>query len=131
MVMNMSTVPPQLESVAVARAPRRLSRTQILVLGVFVVPALLSVAFNSYGPLTEESAVRMAFATVAGQTIAILSVAVALAITIKRRPGGTSIAFFVLLSFVLVSGAVGTMSSAADTLVTRVHLVEVPASGNE
>jgi hypothetical protein len=37
----------------------------------------------------------------------------------------------VLLSFVLVSGAVGTMSSAADTLVTRFHLVDVPASGNE
>jgi hypothetical protein len=128
MVVNMSVHPARLESV-VTRPPRRVSRAQILVLGLFVVPILLNVAFNSYGPLTAESAVRMAFATVAGQTISIVSVVVTLAVTIKRRPGGTSIAFFVLLSAVLVSGAVGAMSTAADTLVTRVDLVAVPTSG--
>jgi hypothetical protein len=73
----------------------------------------------------------MAFATAAGQTIAIVSVVVALATTIKRRPGGTSIAFFVLLSAVLVTGALGAMSAAADTLVTRVDLGGGPASGHE
>lgn len=43
-------------------------------LGVIVMPLALSAALNSYGPLTEDGAIRMAFATVAGQTIAILSV---------------------------------------------------------
>lgn len=100
---------------------RRIRRRTILILGVLVIPAALSLTFNSYGPLTEESALRMAAATVAGQTIAILSAITAIAITIKRRQSPVAV---LIVAALIILAAISAMSAAGDSLINRRDLIE-------
>lgn len=103
--------------------PHRISNTTILILGVVVFPFALIVALNSYGPVTVDSALRMAASIVVGQTIAILSVVTATVLAIKRRYGVTTVLATVVIAAVVTSSAVSTMARAGDELLTRIDLV--------
>jgi sterol desaturase/sphingolipid hydroxylase (fatty acid hydroxylase superfamily) len=53
---------------------RQWSAPTLMVVGVIVIPTLLTLLFNSFSAPDAAANVRMAFATVAGQTIAIVTV---------------------------------------------------------
>lgn len=101
----------------------RLSSGGILVLGVLAIQFALTVVFNSYGPLTEESAIRMAFATVAGQTIAILTAIAVLAIALYRRATLAEVAVLGVIVVAVTLAATASMESAGELLLNRLDLV--------
>jgi uncharacterized membrane protein len=103
---------------------RRVSRATVLVLGVVVVPVSLGLLLNSYGPLTEQTAVRMAFATVAGQTVAVMSSIAAVVITVKRRLGGGGIVLFLAIAALITLTAIAAVTEASSTLLVRLDLVD-------
>ena len=117
------TVPAATEQLAVAKRSRRIGRGAILMVGVIVVPVALTVSLNSYGALTVDGALRMAFATVAGQTIAILSAITAVVLTVRRGYSPLSIAVFVLIAAAVTLIAISAMSSAGDLLLTRLDII--------
>jgi hypothetical protein len=119
----MSVTTPDVQPGDVARRPFRVSRVGVVFLGVIVVPVALGAILNSYGALTDSGAVRMAFATVAGQTIAILSAVAIVVITLLRRLGAAQIALVVVVAAVITVSAISIMSSASDVLLTRIYLV--------
>lgn len=98
-------------------------RRVILVLSLVVVPVLLAIVLNSYGPLTVESAIRMACATVAGQTVAIGGAAAALVITIARRRSVAGIILFAVILFVVVVYASTAMENAGYLLIDRLDRI--------
>lgn len=114
-----------LASDAPSVVPRRrpMSRGLILLLGAIVVPVALSVVFNSWGPLTEESALRMAAATVAGHTISILSAIVALVLTVRRGYALPAVLAFTLIAVVIALTSLSNIAAAGDLLVSRLELV--------
>ncbi len=89
-----------------------------------MIPLALNIAFNSYGPLTAESALRMAFAAVAGQAIAIVSAIVAVALTVRRRYAWPAIAAFVIIAAIITSWATANMASAGEMLLDRLTLID-------
>jgi len=91
--------------------------------GVIIVPLALGLLLNSYGPLTSDSAIRMAFATVAGQSVAIGSALAVVVITLFRRRGLGEVALFVIIGVVITLGALNAMAEAGDMLLTRLDLV--------
>ena len=87
-------------------------------LGIIVVPLLLVVATTSYGDAPDAQAwVQMAFAVVAGQTIAIVTVVGVLVTAIVRRSSVGSIATFVIIAGVVTSLALSTIGSQAKNLL--------------
>lgn len=118
------TVPPVVQKSPPVSRPERISRGTVLLLGVILIPVALNVAFNSYGALTVDGALRMAFATVAGQTIAILSAITALVLTVKRGYAWPAIAGFATITAVITASAFGAITSAGDTLLDRLTLIE-------
>ncbi|GAA5206432.1 hypothetical protein GCM10025774_07550 [Microbacterium kyungheense] len=102
---------------------RRVGRGFILMLGVIVVPLALNMLFNSYGALTVDGALRMAFAAVAGQTVAVLSAMTALVLTVKRGYAWPAIVAFAIITAVVVGLAVGSIAAAGDTLLSRLDLI--------
>ena len=119
----MSVTTPSLQAPDTAHGLSRLRRRGILFVGLIVIPFALSAILNSYGALTEENAIRMAFASVAGQTIAILSVIATVVLTVRRRAGVNQIVLFVVIAIVVTTGALNAMSNAAELLLTRLDLV--------
>lgn len=117
------TAPATAQDAVATRRRSQLRPVAILVLGVIVAPTVFAAAFNSYGPLTEESAIRMAFATVAGQVIAALSGFVAVGIAMKRRYSVPHIALLIAIAVAIVAGAFGVSMSAGDLLLSRLDLV--------
>ena len=109
--------------VSTASGPRRISRATILILGVLVIPAVLSITLNSYGALTVDGALRMAFATVAGQTIAILSAILVVVLTVTRRYAWPAIVGVAIIAFVITQFALGSMATAGDLLLNRLDLI--------
>lgn len=105
---------------SVEQGPRRIRRRTILILGVLVIPVVLSLSLNSYGPLTEESALRMAAATVVGQTIAILSAITAVVLTIKRRQ---SLVAITIIAALVIGASISSMNAAGETLITRLDRI--------
>ncbi|GAA1534692.1 hypothetical protein HD600_001732 [Microbacterium ginsengiterrae] len=101
----------------------RLRPIAIMALGTIVLPLAIVAMFNSYGPLTEEGAIRMAFASVAGQVVAILSGIVAVGIAVQRRYSIPRIAILGTLTLVIVAVAVGVCTSAGDLLLSRLDLI--------
>ena len=99
------------------------SRSFIFVAGVFVIPWVLGLALNSWGPLTAESAIVMAFATVAGQTIAIVTAVVVVVLSFVRRIASVSLTISVVVGIVVVLAALSNMSAASDLLQQRLELV--------
>ena len=104
--------------------PWYLRRRLILLASVVVVPVALAAALNSYGPLTEESALRMAFATVAGMTVAVLGAVAALVVTLTRRRRIPGVVFFVLVLVFVTTWAVAAVSGAGDLLLERLALID-------
>ncbi|MHA7275109.1 hypothetical protein ACX80O_01075 [Arthrobacter sp. Hz1] len=117
------SVPMSSDEVSLVKRPRRISRTAVLVLGVVVIPFLLSAALNSYGPLTVDSALRMAAASVAGQTIAVLSAFTAVILTVRRRHSVSAIIAIVLIAAVVTGVAVYAITNAGDVLLKRLDLL--------
>lgn len=99
------------------------SRGLILIVGVVLIPMALNIVCNSWGPLTQESAMRMAFATVAGQTVAILSVTVTLALTALTRRW-RQIPLFAVIAVSIFIAAAATMGAAADELSSRLMVID-------
>jgi drug/metabolite transporter (DMT)-like permease len=119
----MSTPITQLQPAASVHRSFRLSSSGILLLGVIAIPFALTVALNSYGPLTEDSAIRMAFATVAGQTIAVLSSIVVIGIALFRRARIADIAVLVIIGAVVTLSAMAAMTGASELLLNNLDLV--------
>lgn len=104
--------------------PWYLRRRLILLASVVIVPVALTAALNSYGPLTQESALRMAFATVAGMTVAVLGAVAALVVTLARRRSIPGVVFFALVLVFVTTWAVAAVSSAGDLLLERLALID-------
>lgn len=117
------TAPAEVDIVPTAGRPRRISRLTVLILGVVVIPAVLSITLNSYGALTVDGALRMAFATVAGQTIAILSAILVVVLTVTRRYAWPAIVAVAIIALVITQFALGTMATAGDLLLNRMDLI--------
>jgi Co/Zn/Cd efflux system component len=117
------TAPAEVQQPPTVRRPRRISRATVLILGVLVVPFVLSVALNEYGGHSVEGSLRMAFASVAGQTIAILSAIAAIVLTVTRRYAWPAIVGFVIIALVITQFAIGNMASAGDLLLERLELI--------
>ncbi|CAH0259181.1 hypothetical protein SRABI98_03460 [Microbacterium sp. Bi98] len=95
----------------------------ILALGVVVVPLAFATAFNSWGALTEDSAMRMAFATVAGQVIAVLTGFLVVGIAWKRRYRLTQIAVLAAIAVAITINAFAIVASTGDLLLSRLDLI--------
>lgn len=117
------TAPTGLTQAPTVKQPNRISIIMILILGVVVIPFALFAALNSYGPVTVDSALRMAASTVAGQTIAILSVLTATVIAIKQRYSVMKVLATVVIAVMVTSSAVSTMARAGDELLAHVDRV--------
>lgn len=98
---------------------RGFSSGLILVVGVLLVPIALGVIFNSYDTPDAAAFVRMAFAQVAGATIAIGTVVGLVIQRIVRRSPVGDIAYFALLALVITVWQASMLSTAADTLLSR------------
>lgn len=122
--VNPMTVPIA-EQQSVVASPRRprFRLIVILVFGVLVVPFVVSAVFNSYGPLTEESAIRMAFATVVGQVLAVLSGFAVIGLAVKRRYDIPKIVLLAVVAVVITVNAFAVAGSAGDLLLSRLDLI--------
>ncbi|WP_109211943.1 MULTISPECIES: hypothetical protein [Microbacterium] len=117
------TAQPVAETDPTVKRPRRIGRGTVLLLGVILIPMVLNVVFNSYGALTVDGALRMAFATVAGQTLAILSAVTALVLTVKRRYAWPAIVAFTIITAVVAAWAFGNIAAAGDSLLIRLDVI--------
>lgn len=115
-----SMTAPATEAVTTRR--HKLRRRTVLLLGVLVIPAILNIALNSYGPLTVASALRMAFATIAGQTITILSAAAVVWMTFRRTRDVAPRVGIALIALIIVGLSLSTMATAGQ-LLTRLDLI--------
>jgi hypothetical protein len=94
--------------------PRLLPAPLILLCGLVLVPAAISLAANSWTSPDAAAYVRMAFATVAGVIVAVASVLVLLVDRlVKRAPAGTMVA----LAIVALLWASSTLASTNDLLL--------------
>jgi hypothetical protein len=94
--------------------PRLLPAPLILLCGLVLVPAAISLAANSWTSPDAAAYVRMAFATVAGVIVAVASVLVLLVDRlVKRAPAGTMVA----LAIVALLWASSTLASTSDLLL--------------
>ena len=84
-----------------------------------LVPFVLAVALNSYGPLTVGSALRLAASTVAGHTTAILNAVTATVLTMRRRYSVPAILTIVAIAAVVTVSSIAAMINADDFLLTR------------
>jgi len=98
---------------------RGYSASIILVVGVFLVPVALMFAFNSWTAPDAAAYVRMAFAQVAGATIAIGTVVGLVVHRVVRRSPGRDIAWFTAIAVAIIYFQVGNLSSAAATLLRQ------------
>jgi xanthine/uracil permease len=90
----------------------------ILVVGVLIVPMAIVTIFNSYSAPDAAAYGRMAFAQVAGATIALITVLGLLLHRIVRRSPPSTIAWFALLALIIGSWQIATFNRAADFLLT-------------
>ena len=94
----------------------------VLVCGVMLAPFLLTIAFNSFSPPDAAAYVRMAFATVAGQTVALVTVAALFVtrITSHARPSETIT--YGLIGVAVTVSAVWNINGASDLLLQRLAI---------
>lgn len=112
----------QVEETAALRPRRRLSRGLILIAGVVLIPFALGLIFNSYHTVTEESAVRQAFALVAGQTIAMLTAHAVVVVTAMERRW-RELPLFVVIALAVISSAVSSLTRTGERLVQLLSTV--------
>jgi xanthine/uracil permease len=94
----------------------------VLVIGVIVIPVALSVVSGNVSEPDENSYIRMAFATVAGATVAIVSVMGLLLDRIIRRASTATIAILSVIALVVVSWEVNAIRGAGETLLIRLGM---------
>ena len=99
-------------------ALRGFSAAALLLLGVVVIPWTLALLFNSWDAPDAAAYVRMAFAAVAGSTIAIATVVGLLVDRIIRRAPLSTISAFAVIALVVVLLQVGAISGAARNLLS-------------
>jgi hypothetical protein len=112
---------PEPRSSVSQRPWTRFGRYLILVLGVLVIPFALAVILSSYGELTAPGAVRMAFGTVAGQTVSILAGAIAVVISVRLRESVLHLLLYVALEAALIVFGVNQIADASELLLTRLN----------
>lgn len=95
----------------------------VLLVGVVLVPFVLHLALNSYGPLTVDGAIRMAFGVVAGQTIAVLTGLTTVVIAVVRRHTRGTIFALSIVAVAVSLFAVGTIAGAGELLLSRLELL--------
>jgi hypothetical protein len=88
-----------------------------------VVPLLLGLLFNSWSAPDAAAYVRMAFASVAGAVIAILTVLALLVDRIIHRAPVATVVTFAVLAGVVVVWSAGSVGRVADQLVHNLALV--------
>ncbi|MEV5069815.1 hypothetical protein MRBLMI12_001397 [Microbacterium sp. LMI12-1-1.1] len=101
---------------------RGFSAPILLVGALVVVPVAFGLLFNSWTAPDDEAHVRMAFATVAGATLAIATVLGLLVDRIIRRATVSTIAIFTVIAFVVVPYELNAISRAAELLLTRLNM---------
>lgn len=94
----------------------------ILVTGVMLVPLAIGFLFNSWDAPDAAAYVRMAFAQVAGATIAIGTVAGLLLQRIIRRTSAGQIACFAFIAVAVTTTQLFTISNGVTTLLARLGL---------
>ncbi|QEW03046.1 hypothetical protein [Microbacterium lushaniae] len=119
------TTPSTTQDGPAAKRRPRISRGTVLVLGVVVIPVALGAALHGYGPLTEDTAIRMAFTAVAGKTITILSAITAVVLTIKRGYALPAILGMLLIAALIAAWAIGGMASTGELLLERLDRIAV------
>lgn len=98
------------------------SAPAVLLIGVLIIPVALSFAFNSWSAPDDAAYVRMAFANVAGATIAILTVLGLLLDRIIRRASLSTIAIFAVITLIVVPWQLSAVSTSGDLLLLRLSL---------
>ena len=112
----MTTTP--VEQTPRARSRREIPTGVILVLGVIVIPVVLSVLSIEPGVAPDaEAYVRMAFATVAGQTVAIVTAAGVFVAALMRGFTAGARLRLGLIAAVVTSLAIGNIGRAMQTLL--------------
>ena len=119
----MSTTSLAAPPVRAAAPPWWTRRRLILIVSLFVAPFALSLACNSWGALTVESALRMHAASIAGQTIAILGAVAALVVTITHRRTVPGVVFFTVVLAIVVVSALSAMENAGTLLLGRFDII--------
>lgn len=94
----------------------------ILVMGVMVVPFSITAIFMSHSAPDAADYVRMAFASVAGATIAIITVVGLLIHRIVRRSPPGTIAWFAFIAVLIGSWQLAGISNVADSLLTALGI---------
>lgn len=125
------TAPTGSDQEPTVKQPYRIRNTTILILGVIIIPFALALALNSYGPVTIDSALRMAASTVAGGTIAILSAITATVLAITRRYSLAKILLTILIAALITSTALSDMTRAGDDLVSRINSITEITTSNQ
>ena len=97
---------------------RGFSGSVILVLGVLVIPMALVMIFNSYTAPDAGAYIRMAFAQVAGATIAIITVVGLLLHRVVRRSPPSTIAWFTFIALIIGSWQIAAFDRAATFLLS-------------
>jgi uncharacterized membrane protein YgdD (TMEM256/DUF423 family) len=88
--------------------------------GVVVVPFILVVAFNSWTAPDDADYIRMAFAQVAGQTIAITTMVGLIIASRFRRRTGAATGWLLVLAALVISGSLSAMSRSAEHLLQMI-----------
>ena len=101
---------------------RGFSAPLLLVGALVVVPVALSLLTNSWSAPDDEDYVRMAFANVAGATLAIATVVGLLVDRIVRRATPSTIGIFLVIALVVVPYELNAISRAGDLLLDRLAL---------
>jgi hypothetical protein len=94
----------------------------LLVGALVVVPVTLGLLTTSWSTPDDAAFVRMAFASVAGATLAIATVLGLLVDRIIRRATVSTIAIFAVIALVVVPWQLRIISDAADLLLVRLSL---------
>lgn len=90
--------------------------------GVLLIPMTLGIIFNSWSAPDADDYVRMAFAQVAGATVAIVTVVALVVQRIVRRSTVGDISWFTLIAVVITAWQVVNLSRAADFLLAGLDL---------
>lgn len=105
------------------RRPREFTTAFVLVTGTVLIPAALVAIFNSWDAPDAAAYVRMAFAQVAGASIAIVTVAALVAQRIVRRRKLSDILTFALIAVVVTAFQIQAFSRASAFLLTGLDVV--------
>jgi dolichyl-phosphate-mannose--protein O-mannosyl transferase len=101
---------------------RGFSAPILLIGALVVVPVAFGLLFNSWTAPDDEAYVRMAFATVAGATLAVATVLGLLIDRIIRRATVSTIAIFTVIALIVVPYELNAISRAAELLLTRLNM---------